>query len=286
MALPFYQKLREVYSSSHLTLVGPMKFPEFDSCFSLDEFHTSFFHLGISLPASFRAALWLFQSGARQRVGYAEVAARIFYDDSLAWPGRSSGKHKSEIYLDLLRWMSGFSMKLPTIEANRTRAEKLILLAPGASIPLREWPYFPELAVELEARYPDHALVLLGTDEEKKWLSLFSRHGVKRIEDRLGKTSLEEVTSLSRRAAAVVTNDSGIAHLSSTLGGAPTIVLFGPGDPHYIQPLGPKVFPVWAEGVPCRPCESATCRAPYGYQRCLKEISVRQVLERLTEALT
>ena len=77
-----------------------------------------------------------------------------------------------------------------------------------------------------------------------------------------------------------------MAHLSATLAGARTLVLFGPGNPKYIAPQGSKVIPVVADRQPaCSPCEKPYCRAPFGYQKCLKDISVETVLKRIETAL-
>ena len=290
LALPFYRALRDVYPQAKLVWAGPESalLPSVQECFdavrSLTGFYPAPFDLGISLPASFRAARWLYGSGARRRVGYAEIIARPFYDDYLPWPGRTTGKHKSELYLDLLRWMSHSSLKTQTPSAVRT-PEKLFVIAPGASIPLREWPYFPELLIALEKKYPDHRLLLVGGETEKKWRTVYQRCGLRNTEEHFGRTSLADVEGLCRRAAVVIANDSGLAHVAATLASAPTVVLFGPGDPAYIHPRGPRVVAAFASGVPCRPCESAICRAPYGYQRCLRELSVDTVLARVAEAL-
>ena len=60
------------------------------------------------------------------------------------------------------------------------------------------------------------------------------------VEDWIERTTLPELVSLCRRASLVIANDSGVAHLAATLAGASTLVLFGPGDPDYIRPLGDR----------------------------------------------
>jgi len=290
LALPFYRGLREVYPQAKLVWAGPQSalLPAVQECFdavrTLTGFFPAPFDLGISLPASVRAGHWLWRAGAIRRVGYAEIAARPFYDDYLPWPGRKTGRHKAELYLDLLRWMSGKKVSARTEPQVRT-PEKLFVVAPGASIALREWPFFPDLLLELERLYPDYRVLLVGGENEKKWRTVYQRIGLKRTEDLFGKTSLADVEALCRRAAVVIANDSGLAHVSATLAGAPTVVLFGPGDPSYIRPLAESVFPAFAPGVPCRPCESAHCRAPYGYQKCLRDLATPRVLELIAEAL-
>jgi len=290
MAIPFFQALREIYPKAHLTWAGPEPtlLPRIRECFDvtvpLPLFRAGQFDLGISLPASFRSAWWLARSGASRRVGYAEIAARVFYDDYLAWPGRQSGRHKSELYLDLVRWMSGHARQLPLSSQSDVR-ERLIVIAPGASLPLREWPYFAELLVAMEKKFPDYRFVLVGGKREATWSSIFRRLNLKRTEDRLGQTSIDEAIDICKRAAVVVANDSGMAHVAASEASASTVVLFGPGDPVYVRPRGDRVFPVFADHVPCRPCESARCKAPFGYQLCLRQLDLETVLQRVDEAL-
>jgi len=52
----------------------------------------------------------------------------------------------------------------------------------------------------------------------------------------------------------------------------------GPGDPIYIAPEGARVSVCRVDFLRCSPCESARCLAPYGYQQCLKLLSVSCVL--------
>jgi ADP-heptose:LPS heptosyltransferase len=56
----------------------------------------------------------------------------------------------------------------------------------------------------------------------------------------LGGFDLPELAAILSRAALVVGNDSGVTHLAA-LSGAPTLALFGPFDPAYWSPIGPRV---------------------------------------------
>jgi ADP-heptose:LPS heptosyltransferase len=51
---------------------------------------------------------------------------------------------------------------------------------------------------------------------------------------------LRQLASILASADLVVGNDSGITHLA-TLVGAPTVAIFGPFDPAYWAPIGPRV---------------------------------------------
>jgi ADP-heptose:LPS heptosyltransferase len=60
---------------------------------------------------------------------------------------------------------------------------------------------------------------------------------------------LEELAAILAGARLFVGNDSGITHLAALVG-APTVAIFGPFDPAYWAPLGPRVAIVDG-GVSC-----------------------------------
>ncbi len=303
MAVPFYQGLRDYYPQAHLALLHadslsslPLP-PLFDAVYpfarrSKKERQGLTSHLGrerfdlaISLPASYSSSVLFWKMRIPHRVGFFRGGSDLFLTAGLKWKPRGTSKHRSEIYLELLRFLSatGFSPSLPVSPKIRER-KKTILIAPGSAMGLRVWPYFSELVDGLVREFPDHRLVVVGTTQEKDWWR--SAHSKPtRVEDRVGETSLAEVLSLAQEASLVVANDSGIAHVAASLGGSPTLVLFGPGDPRHVRPLGEKVRVERVTDLPCSPCESSTCSAPYGYQRCLKDLGWESVLKTAREML-
>ena len=308
MALPFYRGLRAHYPNAHLTLLSKENlagfyFPEiFDAQWILKKSESKFplglfraaialraskFDLGINLPASLSSAFLLWAAKIPARVGYAETVARLFLTVPLPWLGVEAKRHKAQLYLDLLDFLTATTTLLTLPPALRENSEKLIVVAPGAAIALREWPYFATLIQDLKLAYRDHRVVVVGSRLEAKWHELLAPLKAIGVEDAVESTSLRELKALCERAAVVVANDSGVAHLAATLAGAPTVVLFGPGNPDYVKPLGHGV-PVLVGrvgGVPCSPCESAVCRAPYGYQKCLKALSPENVIALVAQLL-
>lgn len=239
------------------------------------------FDLAVSLPSSLSAALLLRLTGAPVRIGYADPGAAFFLTSALPWKGRDSGKHKSELYRDLLSLLG--AVPKPSAPSPRSAStSSQFVFAPGASIALREWPGFTELAQRLLEKFPDSVIRIVGTPAQQEWENRFAGLADPRIESFIGLTTLAELVELCRESRFVVANDSGVAHLAATLAGAPTVVLFGPGDPRYVAPLGAQVKIARAEGVPCSPCESARCHGRYGYQQCLRSLSVEEVLRQIS----
>lgn len=243
------------------------------------------YDLALSLPASLSSAVLFALSGIPNRVGFAEKTAEGFHTTSVPWPGRESGLHKSEVYLRLLDVLGprpALPPPLPTVEARR---ENIIVIAPGAANPLREWPRYVELMIELRQRYWAFKIIVVGSRTEAKWHGILKRVGNPGLVDWVEKTSVPDLIALCRRAKVVVANDSGAAHIAATLAGAPTVVLFGPGDPAYIRPAG-AVHVVRSGNLPCSPCESAQCRGAFGYQACLKDLPLAPVLDQVAGLLS
>lgn len=291
MARGFYGGLRDLYPSAEICLLGPravldLPLPSggnWTRALEPSERHLSLkgilslrasfqdwrADLLVSLVPSWSALIPLAATGIRDRVGFSQGGTEIFLTAHLPWPGRTAGRHKARVYESLLEFLGGKPSTL-TLQNSLIR-EKLIVLAPGASISLRRWEKFPELIAALRARYPDYRLVLVGNGTERAgWEEVDA-------ENLMGETSLMELVAILKKAALVIANDSGPAHLAASLAGAKTIVLMGPGDPSYILPEGPAIA-VRVSELSCSPCESAKCRAPYGYKRCLLDLTVERVM--------
>lgn len=306
MALPFYRGLRKCYPNASLILLCPEEVAEipipgvFDEKILMNSKERKTIrgflnlsevlmerriNLAIALPASFSSALLFAMARISYRVGFAQGGSALFLTSSLSWKGRLSGKHKSEMYVDLLEFLMGMSLdRSDSAHVNSQEREKLIVVAPGASIALREWPYFQELLVGLRRHHPDYRVVVVGSSNQAKWHGFLKRLGDSDIEDYIEKTTIPVLIDLFRKSRLVIANDSGAAHLAATLGQAPTLVLFGPGDPAYVMPQGRRVELLRREDVPCSPCERAYCRAPK-YQLCLISLTPAEVWARACEML-
>ncbi|MBY0369134.1 glycosyltransferase family 9 protein [bacterium] len=236
------------------------------------------FDLALQLPSSLRSASQLWLTRAPVRVGYADAGAGFLLSRSRPWQGRASGKHKAALYRELLELVLGSSA--PERKPDRSTGDGPIVIAPGASIRLREWPGFAELIPALRKAYPEKEIRIVGNQDHTLWEHRVQTWNDPAVENWIGLTDLPDLAELCAEASLVIANDSGVAHIAASLAGAPTVVLFGPGDPVYVMPRGNAVA-VTPRALDCAPCESARCRAPHGYQACLRSISVQDVLSKL-----
>ena len=121
---------------------------------------------------------------------------------------------------------------------------------------------------------------------------------VERLDGRLDWPALADLIAGAR---VYVGPDTSVTHLAAAAG-APTVALYGPASPHHIGPwprggLAENWSPrgtvqgrgnVWVvqNPLPCLPCEKLGCEGHYdSYSRCLDELSVKQVLVAVDQAL-
>jgi len=120
--------------------------------------------------------------------------------------------------------------------------------------------------------------VLVGGEAERagaeRIAGLMARHPL----DATGKLSLAGTAALLSMCRAVVSNDSGLMHVSAALG-VPTLGLLSSGNPSWTGPIGRKTAFLYA-GVECSPCFRRTCLPGRNYA-CLRELTVERVFTAL-----
>jgi ADP-heptose:LPS heptosyltransferase len=147
----------------------------------------------------------------------------------------------------------------------------LIGLHPAAREKTRRWPIERFAAVGAQLRQQHGGtVVILGEPEERETGAQLARQVGEPYLNLIGKTSLVTLGAVIDRLAVLITNDTGPAHIAYALT-APTVTIFGSGNPATNGPLQPGPFRVLAHPVPCRPCGYETCPIDYP---CLEGITV------------
>jgi len=128
------------------------------------------------------------------------------------------------------------------------------------------WPW--ERFRDLAAALPGEPIVWVGSGP---FFPIATGCGM----DLRGKTPLSLLLTLLAHARAVVSTDSGPAHLAA-LFGVPVISLFGATDPRLTSPKSDRMEILHTDSLPCRPCLKRHC----GWTEpmaCLHQVSVDQV---------
>lgn len=145
----------------------------------------------------------------------------------------------------------------------------------------RAWP--KEHWVALIEQLADHNLVVIagkGEDDYFRSMRPFPDH----VTDLIGKSSLVDLVGIIQNATAIVTTDTGPAHIASAVN-TDTHVLIGPT---HVGITGPYSTPdnkisVLSAHLPCSPCYNTDVMRACDDNRCMREISVEMVMNSLRE---
>lgn len=124
-----------------------------------------------------------------------------------------------------------------------------VVLTPGSNEPGRRWPFANYVALASRLVERGFRVFFVGSaDERPPAADLDSVRHRPGMSDLYGRTSLPQLMDLMTSAAAVVSNDTGPAHLAIALG-APTVVIVGGGHFESFVPYPPGVTPANARFV-------------------------------------
>ena len=181
------------------------------------------------------------------------------------------------------------SPPLVQLRPNSDVVETILGLAPGAQWDSKRWPedYFAQLIQDYCRKTQNPVRIFLGPREET-W---FAGSRLRKVAGELfqveiirGK-SLIQVADLLAQCSLVVTNDSGLLHISEAAG-TPVMAFYGPT----VRQFG--YFPQLPESrvmeveMDCRPCSrngKKTCHR--GDLACLRHINPEQASQALTQML-
>jgi heptosyltransferase-1 len=151
--------------------------------------------------------------------------------------------------------------------------EIVCVIHPAARWATKRWPAerFASLADRLVIEQGWRVIVVAGAREREQAASVTALMQQPHV-DLSGHTSLPQLAALLRRAALLVTNDSGPMHLAVAVG-TPVVALFGPTDPAAVGPYG-SGHVVLRKGVDCSSCTRQRC---VNGLACLTAISVDDV---------
>ena len=155
---------------------------------------------------------------------------------------------------------------------------RVIALAPGAAHATKRWPveHWRWLAGRLLEQ--DLSIAIVGGTDDVILGDALVNGAPGRIANAAGRFGLQGTGALLRRAAALVSGDTGVMHMAVAVG-TPVVALFGPT----VRRFG--FFPYTSRadvielGLPCRPCSSkGGPRCPLGHHRCMVDIAPDAVL--------
>ena len=160
-----------------------------------------------------------------------------------------------------------------------------VAVAPGAAHATKRWP--ADRWVELVRQVADTCadIVALGGPEDVAVSAEIAARSGTSVASAAGDLSLQETGAVLKRAAALISGDTGVMHMATGVG-TPVVALFGPTVRQFgFFPYGAPASVVQRD-LDCRPCSShGTEQCPLGHHRCMREIEPDMILARLTRTL-
>ena len=156
-----------------------------------------------------------------------------------------------------------------------TRPSRLICFCPGAEYgPAKRWPpqYFGELAKALAAE--GGTIWIVGSTKERDIGEAIEEKSSGVAVNLCGRTTLDQAVVLLSGANMVVSNDSGLMHVTAALD-RPMVALYGSSSPAFTPPLSGRAH-ILKLDVPCSPCFERVC--PLGHFDCMMKLTPGRVL--------
>jgi heptosyltransferase I len=256
------------------------------------------YDLAFDLQGLIKSAALAGLSGATRVIGFSaarlrEPQAGWFYTDTARVPADAHIIAKNLSVLAVVGVQPHgvrFPLRVPTSSvadeataaAAQAGAGPFALLNPGGGWPNKRWPAirFGELAARLRANLGLASLVLWGKGEQALADSVVAYSA--RAAVRLPPTTLGDVMAVARRAAVMVSGDTGPMHLAAALG-TPIVGLFGPTWPSRNGPWHPLDVTVSRAEI-CQCHHKRRClRRDHA---CLDEVGVEEVFQAVARRLT
>ena len=264
------------------------------------------YHQAIVLPNSLKSALIPWFANIPQRTGWkGEMRYGLLNDlrqldkqryplmvqrfDALAYPEGETLAEKlpaPDLHADITR--------VPALrqQFGLTSERKILVLCPGAEFgPAKRWPEQHYAAVAAQKIADGWQVWLLGSGKDQpvaeSIIHLLPQGDQQYSFNLAGVTQLEDAIDLLAVADAVVSNDSGLMHISAALN-RPLVVIYGSTSPAFTPPLNEQVA-VLSIPVDCGPCFKRECpldpvtSVP---MKCLNDVSPERAIVALSELVS
>lgn len=269
------------------------------------------YDLVIDFHGLLKSAVLVFLSGGKRTIGYDSMQemSGLFLTEKVY---EDMNKHAVDRYLDLVRYLKlkDFTGQCNTEpkEKNYAKAceqepvffipvtgreekevkqllkskgldeKKFVAVSPVALWETKLWEE-QSFARLCDFIYLEYNLPVVFTGAEKKSIARITELMKTPAVSLAGETSLRELACLYRKAALMVSTDSGPMHIAAAVG-TPVLALFGPTNPACTGPYG-KGHRVLQKNLSCSPCFLKKCAS----RKCMRLLSVEEVFHAAGELL-
>jgi heptosyltransferase-2 len=319
MAQPLFKRLHELHPQLQLDVYAPAwclplleRMPEVNRAIlnpfghgqlnlkqrwqEAQKLKTAHYDQAIVLPNSFKSALIPFFAGIPLRTGFVGEMRYCLLNDA-----RQLDKEALPLMVErfvLLAEKKGASihrpiapLKLNSSDAQRNNVRQKLNLqsdkpavafCPGAEYgPAKRWPadYFAKLAQKLIQH--GYQIWIIGSQKDAAIAEAIRKNAPECL-NLCGKTALNEAIDLLSLADFIVTNDSGLMHVSAAID-KPMIALYGSSSPGFTPPLSDRAV-ILKLDLSCSPCFKREC--PLVHFNCMVQLTPDLVFKTIEEKIS
>ena len=251
------------------------------------------YDIAVDFQGLLKSGLLIGLARAERKIGFDRTRepSYLFLNEKL--PQFDMEKHALERYLDVARYLGSVSpsttcmlpieREVGAIRGKITKLKQegklLVVMNPVARWSTKLWQEqkFAGLADRLIAER-NAAVIFTGSPDDRPVIERIQGMMKQRAQNWAGDTTLKELAALASLSDLFITTDTGPMHLAAAAG-ARVAALFGPTAPWRTGPYGPGHI-VIRKDLACSPCFRRKCDMDI---RCMQEISVEDVMERINE---
>ncbi len=250
MALPLLKGLCEEFGEINVLVAGPARFvvghlegvrlfSEKTDFQKTADWYSQFYKESnpdavVLVNRSFRSAFSAWKARVPVRIGHATEGRGWLLTDRFSY---RKTDYEAKSYFDLGAALGiepdllplDISLPLPKEASLVSSNQPYAVIQPGARYPEKQiiLPHLCAIASQIHAR--GFKMVMVGDQSEcNAGLTLEAKCGLE-FQNLIGKTSLDQLAQVLSGTAVTVASDTGISHLSASLG-TPTLTLFGPNS--------------------------------------------------------
>ncbi|HVW97739.1 MAG TPA: lipopolysaccharide heptosyltransferase II [Mucilaginibacter sp.] len=245
------------------------------------------YDLFFNLPSSLSSVVLAWATRSKKRVGFDAEGGRFLLTNFYPAP---SNQHRVDEYISLLERFTGKPVADPRVAlkvdiADRQLSSGKVLINFNSEAQSRRMPVNKAISIvnTLTRAFVNTTFTLIGSPKEAAFAEqiVAGVDNKTQIENAAGKTNLQELAAEMACAGAILTTDSGPAHLANGLG-TPAIVLFGAGNENNTSPYNKDNLVIQRAGkLPCEPCVKNTCPL-YDTPKCMELLDEMQMIDALS----
>jgi lipopolysaccharide heptosyltransferase II len=244
------------------------------------------YDLFFNLPSSLSSLVMGWAAGAKKRVGFAKEGGFFMLTNVYKKP---LNVHRVDEYISLLEQFTGKQVSERQVKLIINKPSQVnnqrVLINFNSEAESRRMPLDKAKTIinSLTNRFVNLTFTFIGSPKESAFVNqvIDGIENADRVENFAGKTDIGGLSNLMVSSAALVTTDSGPAHLANSVG-LPTIVLFGAGNEHNTAPYNKQNLSVIRYGkLSCEPCVKNICKL-YGTPKCMQLLDELQIINTLS----